>query len=987
MISAVAVAVVPMLAESIATVGLRSGLESEDTSAVNILASLPIRAATPELDSKLRSAASSSLPVESVTRRSQSVNFSLRAEPSPYRAVVFVAHEEAESRVTVISGSWPSEETATGPLEVAVSEPAAALLDVSVGEIIETTTASQPRIDVDARVTAIYRIDDPDDPYWWALPLDLGGQRIRAEFTTTGPLLVSPAAFESRLGSIGGRLEWRIILDGQQIRPDTLADVTAGIGNFTSSLSGDQVRVETEFGAISDGLRQELAIANVGIIASGLQLATMAVFACWAASAVLAGSLRRELVLLERRGATKTQTSRAAFGQASLLGVPAIAVGPPLAAWLIGATSRLGVFAGTEITLEPVLGGTAFAASAAIVLAGVLIMTITASRSQRSGARLGFAQRSRLDLVLVAIAAFGVWQLGRDTSLLTGSSGLGVDPLLVAVPGLTLLAAPALVLRVVPQAGRLIEFALRRRADAATWLGLRSFTARHRGQAVSSILLVVALGLLVFAVAFGATWRRSQLDRASHVVGADIVATPQRGAAAHPAPFGEGYADVGGVIASAPVVKRNLTSSAPSGGGSLLAVGPSFDLVALDRNTLLGDRLRVQSLPSVHGEFGVALPGNLTSLIIDVAEAPAPGMLEVALRDGNGVLHTMNGRFEGPSSVPLEPTHGGQVDGGSNLTLIGAKVTSDSGSPAGVTLGSLLAANDLGDRVVLVPWEEVPVDDESRGVRFVAGAPAHDVDIPVLVSRSFAEAALVSTGDLFNHVFAERRREFRVVGVIDRLATIHPSDPLVVMDLANMTTLTYLASGFVGGPDEWWLSSPGDNAAQAVPGVRVTAPETMAVRTEVAEELLLDPIPLGLISVSLLGSILAGGFVAVTLGSALVTSIDKRRPELASLRLVGMTPRQLSKGLATEHAVMLLVSGAAGVGLGVVISQLLLGSVTLGSDGTAPVPPVLVVLPRLPVAMVASTALLALVALAAAVAARIGRLRPATLLRAGDEPW
>ena len=115
------------------------------------------------------------------------------------------------------------------------------------------------------------------------------------------------------------------------------------------------------------------------------------------------------------------------------------------------------------------------------------------------------------------------WQLGRQTSgAVSGdrSGTLGIDPLLVAAPALALLAGTVLTLRLLPLVARLAE----RRAA-----GGRGLTAALAGWQLSRrpmrgagpvLLLVLAVALGMLAIGQGASWSRSQDDRADFAAGA-----------------------------------------------------------------------------------------------------------------------------------------------------------------------------------------------------------------------------------------------------------------------------------------------------------------------------------------------------------------------------------------------------------------------------------------------------------------------------------
>ena len=120
------------------------------------------------------------------------------------------------------------------------------------------------------------------------------------------------------------------------------------------------------------------------------------------------------------------------------------------------ALNRVGPLADDRLAARP--AGHASSYLLAAVAACCLHPRADAARAARRAARsrvtvgrptlAGLAQRRRLDLVLVALALLGYWQLRRYHGVLVShKGGLGIDPFLVAAPAVLLLAGALLSLR------------------------------------------------------------------------------------------------------------------------------------------------------------------------------------------------------------------------------------------------------------------------------------------------------------------------------------------------------------------------------------------------------------------------------------------------------------------------------------------------------------------------------------------------------------
>jgi hypothetical protein len=315
--------------------------------------------------------------------------------------------------------------------------------------------------------------------------------------------------------------------------------------------------------------------------------------------------------------------------------------------------------AGLSVDLAPTAGLwlTSMLLSAGCALL-MLAPAVAAARDRLSWLRTRAASmpgplRSSIDVALLVLAGVAFWQLrqagGELSGVFSGSAGsLRIDPVLIVAPALALLAGTLLMLRVVPLLSRLSQ---RRVAAGRGLVGALAAwrVGRQPLHAARPVLLVVlALGTGMMAIAQGATWHGSQADQADFQAGADLrVITTGTGDA------DAGLAELPGVTNAAPTVRRAQSFGDGTG-----------DLVITDAGSAAGSLLYREDLVDSTPEqvFDSLLPGGVTnsgaalpegagslritaSLTLDedieILPWSEPSKLSATVRDGAGAEHSL----------------------------------------------------------------------------------------------------------------------------------------------------------------------------------------------------------------------------------------------------------------------------------------------------------------------------------------------------------
>ena len=272
-------------------------------------------------------------------------------------------------------------------------------------------------------------------------------------------------------------------------------------------------------------------------------------------------------------------------------------------------------------------------------------------------------------------------------------------------------------------------------------------------------------------------------------------------------------------------------------------------------------------------------------------------------------------------------------------------------------------------------------------------APPVPAAVPALLSRRLVGPLRLRTGGTLTADVAGRPVPIRVAGVADRLpggrpaglpaalASDAPAEPGLLVDLATLAAYE-LATGADDLPvvTQWWLSSSTRSAVRAGSDLG-TAAAGARIRSRSAEAAAAaaEPVPAGLRRLLVLAAAVALVSAVVTLWLAGAVSSGRRRGELAALRAVGMSRRQVRRSLGLEQLLVAVPAVASGTLLGLLAGRIVVPALTAAVPGAAPPPEV----PWLPLAAAVAGLLLAVLVVVALGSRAAARLDPAAVLREG----
>ena len=357
------------------------------------------------------------------------------------------------------------------------------------------------------------------------------------------PLFIHQDAYLDVLGpSMGsGTSVYAWILD---VVPDRLTDENSSMAG--SAILSFQSQLSGEFGSfhISTALLQVFAeydarlfFTRAPMLVFLILIAVVILYYVITLSSLLVEQQRSEIALLRSRGASQGQILAVFVLEGATISLLAVALGPLIAAAavsVLGITPIFSYLTGNSLVAVDI-SRAAYAMSAlggglsfiALMVPAVQAARVSVTRHRQESARPSqkpFFHRYYLDLLLLAVGILLFRQLDDQGSVLARDllGEVVVNELLLAVPGLILIAVAMILLRLFPLAMSAGSRLLGRWLPAGLALGLWQMAREPTHYARLSLLLILTAGLGVFASSFVATLERSYEERVLYSTGSDV---------------------------------------------------------------------------------------------------------------------------------------------------------------------------------------------------------------------------------------------------------------------------------------------------------------------------------------------------------------------------------------------------------------------------------------------------------------------------------
>ena len=882
-------------------------------------------------------------------------------------------------------------------MEAIVPEDAALEFGLEVGDTLSAVPYWQDATPyMSVTVTGLYVRNDPDDLIW-----ELNDRTFHS-FTSgnfvTMPFLVSRDTFLRGVGKAMPDMDstygWLLLVDPDRLSSINATDAMYSLVGIKRSLGGalTSFRQDTD---LDDALRdydQRLLFSKLQMFVVLILIAVVVLYYVVTLSSLVAEQRRTEIHLLQGRGATERQVLTVFVLEGATIAILAIVIAPFLAGLaisLLGYTPAFSDLSGGErLSINLTRGAFIMSAIGGLLSFGALMIPAFASsrssisRDRQEAARpspLSFFQRYYLDVMLLILGIVLFRQLTEQGSLAARNllGEVAVNQLLLAVPGITLIAAAMVLLRLFPVVMSLASRVLAPRLPPGVVLGLWQMARNPTHYSRLALLLILMAGLGIFAASFGGTLQRSFTERALYSAGADIrLANVSLNNTGITKPLVEPYDRMKDVEGVSPVLR---------GRGSVLSIrfgNTSYDMLAVDPDRLsevawYREDFSEVPLPEVMAKLkgneiplGIELPERASAIQLLVkADRPHPTVgMGVRVRDANGRYFTYglgllksstwrlynaelrdNNRNVRFSLLPRRP-----------FTLVsitlGETNFENSLAPGSILIDTVRvrmsngevqtvdkfkdvagwhalreAGNTAKDRV---RWSEVSARGDGSlmfawqgGSAFVSrGIFAGDnpEPVPVVASESLAREFGFSAGDEFMASVNGRRLNVVMADTVEFFPTLDSyKDKFLIADLESV--ITYVNLGLARSeitPNEIWLSTEltGEERADLVEFFESDRPFPVSrvIDTEAnLEEAQIDPLVLAGWRALLL---IAFGAILIlsSLGFLVHAYISFRNRELqfALMRTMGFSTRQLVSLMWVEQALVIAVGMALGTWMG-----------------------------------------------------------------------
>ena len=522
------------------------------------------------------------------------------------------AVQELEQHITLLHGRMSRPEPVDGVYEAIVTAAAMQELELILDRsyLLHDLLAEEPRLRV--KVVGVFTKKDPSDLFWFQRFSTFSESFLIDYDTFLRAFLYHPA----RNLTNGA---WYFALDYHQITLDNVPNLLRRYDEYLRASATRRVELDFGIAKLLQEYNRRAAILKITLSFLHVPIVLVLAFFMYMVSQLIVEGDLAEIAVLESRGAAGGQLFTVYLVQSLLLGVAALALGPPLALVIVrflGAANGFLEFVDrTTLRADINLRAYWFAlAGAAIFLLATLLPATRAARTsivelRGRGARARrytFWRRYYLDLVLIAIAIYGLVQFRqrREILLLTAATGsdLPLDPLLFLTSVVFILGCGMLALRVFPVLVQALFRTARRRWSPPFYAAFIQ-VARARGhEQFLMVFLILTLALGIYNSSAARTVNRNIEERIYYAAGADLTLWPYFPSDA-PAATGDDLG-LGGPVASASTSSVQYREP---------PYQPFTELPGLEHTTRVLRQPRAQ----------VSLPGNRRTMAALMAVAPA----------------------------------------------------------------------------------------------------------------------------------------------------------------------------------------------------------------------------------------------------------------------------------------------------------------------------------------------------------------------------
>lgn len=445
-----------------------------------------------------------------------------------------------EEHCEIVHGRFPSNEKIDNVYEVMVTEEAMQKKDLLLDEVYDVhSIIREDLLPIKLKVVGVFTPKDLGDGYWFQ------GERAYSESLLMNEELYFNDILENEILPISTS-QWYYALDYHKMVIDNLGSILSAYKrqekwlseNRSLSLSMPSIPIIEKYNERENQLKTSLWVLNVPIL-------LMLAFYLYMISSLIIERESDEIAIMQSRGASPGQIFYSYLVESAIIGIIAMAIGPPLGLLMckiLGSANGFLEFVG-RVALPVALEPKVYLYSLWAVVLSMATMLIPAY----GWSRVGIVEKKQaktkkkseravwkkyfIDIVLLGIAAYGTYSftLRQKTLEVTGveATELTIDPLLFLVSTLFILGAGLLFLRIYPYIVRFISWLGRDIWPTSIYASFIQ-VGRSGGQNEFIMLfLILALSIGLFSANAARTVNKSIEERIKYSIGADIAIKPR----------------------------------------------------------------------------------------------------------------------------------------------------------------------------------------------------------------------------------------------------------------------------------------------------------------------------------------------------------------------------------------------------------------------------------------------------------------------------
>ncbi|MET3803100.1 hypothetical protein ABIB25_000084 [Nakamurella sp. UYEF19] len=517
----------------------------------------------------------------------------------------------------ILAGTWPAAAVA-GSIAVAVPADPGSAAGRRVGD---TFTIADDNSGTVFRVAALYRPDDPLDPYF--LP-QVGG-------ASAAPIVVAVGEQDLKLLSSSPSALWTVSPDIPNFSAapaESLSRALAGLERLAGNYPGVNVHGVQLSGGLPDTMTTIIAsLAAVrGVAALPVLLtAGFGVVLIGFLVAMLARNRRQELSVLRARGLGIARLTSWAATESVAVTVPAALVGLWVSWWIRPwVQSPAGRAIAGPIPWWPAV---------VVICASVIAAIVLTLRESRRGFVPGRASTVGSIIPVVLMLAAGVVSLWRfrhaGSAVLTESGSIRVDPVALPAPALSLLAIGLVGTLLAALAARVTAVAAGRLPGLGSVLPARELSRRWPTFGAAVLLICLAVSGATLTAGYDRT-RTSFADASAKLVNASDVGVHLPDFVAETgAETPSGHRGLAAVGSVRQVTDAYLTPITIGNTAGQLVAAPAADLPGLLPAMPGGYDPAAVARSILSPVVGIALPSRVRQITVDISlkAAAAPAAL------------------------------------------------------------------------------------------------------------------------------------------------------------------------------------------------------------------------------------------------------------------------------------------------------------------------------------------------------------------------